>query len=88
MKKGVRKSAIYRKKKVDKLLGEILYLLSVSNSLVSTHDISRELEKPWHSIQTRCLRLQVEGKVSGMRIGRMNLWKLSKMGKGEGEEDE
>jgi len=74
----MKKSVIYGTKEKEDLKQKILFLLSHSENFLSTHDISKELEKPWHSIQTRCLMLQVENKVEGLRIGRMNLWKINK----------
>ena len=80
MKKSVFNSTIYRKKiyKEDSLKKEILNLLSRAVQPVSTQDICNELSKPWHSIQTRCLRLQIENKVLGFRVGRINLWQIKR----------
>ncbi|MDA3836421.1 MAG: hypothetical protein PF542_02250 [Nanoarchaeota archaeon] len=64
--------------KGDELQGKIVKLLSSSEQLVSTQDISIKLNKPWHSVQTRCLMLQIAGKVNGFRVGRMNLWSFIK----------
>ena len=65
------------KKKRDELKENILKLLKKVGQPVSTHDIAIELSKPWHSVQTRCLMLQVDGKVAGFRVGRMNLWQIA-----------
>ena len=87
MKKGVIKDTTHRKRgntrgvKEDKVKKDILDLLSRSEKPVSTQDIAQDLEKPWHSIQTRCLMLQIEGKVIGFRVGRINLWQF-KIGEG------
>jgi repressor of nif and glnA expression len=61
-------------KRDDDLENSILKVLEKSEQPLSTQDISLKLEKPWHSVQTRCLRLQVENLVKGFRIGRINLW--------------
>jgi len=61
-------------KREDDLEGNILKVLRNSDQPLSTQDISLKLEKPWHSIQTRCLRLQIESLINGFRIGRINLW--------------
>lgn len=74
----MKKSVIHRTINEDGLKQEILSLLSGPISFLSTQDISKELDKPWHSIQTRCLMLQIEHKVNGLRIGRMNLWQVNK----------
>jgi hypothetical protein len=64
-----------------RLKGEILGILAKAEKPLSTQDISAVLDRPWHSIQTRCLMLQIEGKVNGFRIGRMNLWEIKREGK-------
>jgi hypothetical protein len=63
-------------KKKDELKGKVLKILKKVGQPISTHDIAVELGKPWHSVQTRCLMLQVDGKVNGFRVGRMNLWQI------------
>ena len=60
--------------KKDELKEMVLKLLKKVGRPISTQDISIELNKPWHSIQTRCLMLQVDGKIIGFRVGRINLW--------------
>ncbi len=66
-----------KKEKVDLVLGEVLGVIEDSNKPMATQEIADELEKPWHSIQTRCLKLQIEGRVTGFRVGRMNLWQIN-----------
>jgi len=66
------------RKKEDALEGEILKSLSVSINPKSTQEIADETNRPWHSIQTRCLRLQLNSKVIGFRVGRINLWQIRK----------
>lgn len=58
----------------DALKKDILKIIHKNSMPISTQDISQKLEKPWHSIQTRCLMLQIENKISGFRVGRINLW--------------
>lgn len=60
--------------KEDALKQEILKLISKNKIPITTQDISLKLDKPWHSIQVRCLMLQIENKVNGFRVGRINLW--------------
>lgn len=64
-------------KKSD-LKGEIFKFIRDSNNPVSTSDLTAKLEKSWHTIDRACLMLQIEGKIDGFKIGRMNLWKLKK----------
>ena len=65
-------------KKGDLLQKRILKLLSSSPAPISTQDISLKLKKPWHSVQTRCLMLQIDKRVNGFRVGRINLWMLNR----------
>lgn len=64
-----------KKKKEDELKKKILSFLKKKERPFSTQEISEELKKPWHSIQTRCLVLQVENSIDGFRVGRINLWR-------------
>ena len=66
------------RKKEDVLEVEIIKSLSNSINPKSTQEVADELRKPWHSIQTRCLRLQLNSKVIGFRVGRINLWQIKK----------
>lgn len=62
--------------KKDIVKEDILKILKKASRPLSTQDIASELDKPWHSVHTRCLILQIEKHVKGFRIGRMNLWEL------------
>jgi len=65
------------RKKREWLKENILKILEKVGRPVSTQELADKLGgKPWHSVHTRCLMLQVEGKVLGFRVGRMNLWQL------------
>ena len=66
------------RKKEDVLELAIVKALSVSINPKSTQEIADEIQKPWHSIQTRCLKLQLNQKVIGFRVGRINLWQIKK----------
>jgi len=77
MNKGMINRTINRKKE-DELSEEILIVLSGDFNPKSTQEIGEILQKPWHSIQTRCLKLQIENKLNGFRVGRMNLWQIKK----------
>lgn len=61
-------------KENDDLRKSILTTIKSNDNPISTQDISLKLSKPWHSIQTRCLRLQIDNKINGFRVGRINLW--------------
>lgn len=66
------------RKKEDVLEVEIINDLSSSVNPKSTQELADNLNHPWHSIQTRCLRLQLNEKVTGFRVGRINLWQIKK----------
>ena len=61
---------------VRNLEKEILKLLRQSKTPISTTDISSNLNISWHSVQIRCLKLQMQNKINGFRIGKMNLWEI------------
>jgi repressor of nif and glnA expression len=63
-------------KKEDKLKKEIIEILRNETQPISTQDIAEKLARPWHSIQTRCLMLQISGELTGFRVGRVNLWQV------------
>lgn len=69
--------AIYRKKvKEDPLRNSILEFLGNTPNPISTQEIAEVVKKPWHSVQTRCLKLQLDNKINGFRVGRINLWQI------------
>ncbi len=63
---------------MDSIKKDILNVLSNSEKPVSTQDIAEKVARPWHSIQTRCLKLQLEEKIHGFKVGRINLWQIKK----------
>jgi hypothetical protein len=54
----------------------ILKIIQDSDKPVSTLEIGNKIDRAWHSIQTHCLKLQLEGKINGFKVGNMNLWVL------------
>lgn len=62
--------------KKERLKTSILKNLQNTDSLLSTSDLSHSLDKAWHTIDRACLMLQIDGKIEGIKIGRMNLWRL------------
>lgn len=71
---GAVKSASVRKKEV--LKEEIIRILKKSEHPISTSDLVVQLRKSWHTIDRTCLMLQIDGKVDGFKIGKMNLWRV------------
>ena len=62
-------------KKID---ADILKVLQESKIPVSTRDIGIKIGRAWHSVQNHCLRLQIEGKITGYRISNLNVWEIKK----------
>jgi len=56
--------------------GDILKELSNTDKPLSTSDLAHILNKAWHTIDRACLMLQIDGKVDGFKVGKMNLWRL------------
>jgi hypothetical protein len=75
--KGKIESTVNRKKE-DLVTIEIIKSLSNSVNPKSTQEIADEINHPWHSVQTRCLRLQINNQVIGFRVGRINLWQTKR----------
>lgn len=63
-------------RKEEELKARIVGLLRNSRNPMSTSDLSSKLNKAWHTIDRTCLKLQIDGKLDGFKVGRMNLWKL------------
>ena len=72
--KGTVVSTVVRKNQI--LMKQIIDELKKSENPLSTSDLSSRLSKAWHTIDRDCLKLQIEGKVDGFRVGKMNLWRI------------
>jgi len=55
---------------------DILKFIKNSDIPLSTSDLVSKLSKAWHTVDRACLMLQIDGKVMGFKIGKMNLWRL------------
>ena len=55
---------------------EILKKLKTAKNPLSTSDLSASLKKAWHTIDRACLMLQIEKKIIGFKVGKMNLWRM------------
>jgi len=64
---------------------DIFKILSQSSRPLSTSDLCNELGKAWHTIDRACLMLQIDGKMDGFKVGKMNLWQLKNMKGGVGK---
>ena len=60
----------------DKIDDAILRLLIEADRPMSTLEISRKINVSWHPVTSHCLKLQVEKRISGFKLGRMNVWQI------------
>jgi hypothetical protein len=63
-------------RKIEELKEQILSYLQNSENPLSTSDLVTKLEKAWHTVDRTCLMLQIEGKILGFKVGKMNLWRI------------
>ena len=56
----------------------ILLAVKESKTPISTTDISKKINKSWHTVDRHCLKLQLMEKINGFKVGNMNLWTLKK----------
>jgi hypothetical protein len=68
------KGTVVRKK--EELKEKIIESLKNSNNPLSTSDLDSLLKKAWHTIDRTCLMLQIDGKIEGFKVGKMNLWRI------------
>lgn len=57
---------------------KILEIIKKSDRPVSTRELCLKIGRAWHSVNTHCLKLQLAGKISGFKVGNMNLWLIKK----------
>lgn len=62
--------------KKEELANAIIKSLKGSDKPLSTSDLTVKLGKAWHTLDRACLMLQIEGKIDGFKIGKMNIWRL------------
>ncbi len=67
-------STVVRKKKDFE--EKIIFYLKESKNPLSTSDLAAKMDKAWHTIDRGCLMLQIEGKLEGFKVGKMNLWRV------------
>jgi|TARA_B100002003_G_C14018241_1_gene491125 hypothetical protein len=68
---------VVRKVKLGKEIDqEILNTLKSSKNPISTRDLSLKIGRAWYSVQTHCLKLQIDGKIDGFTVTNINVWKI------------
>ncbi|MBI4177112.1 MAG: hypothetical protein HY516_01990 [Candidatus Aenigmarchaeota archaeon] len=64
---------------VDKSIDvAVLKILRGSENPVSTREIAIKINRAWHSVNTHCMQLQLEGKLERLKISNLNLWRIKK----------
>lgn len=70
---------IPRKAKLGKKIEtDILQVLSQSKTPISTRDIALKIDRAWFSVQSHCMKLQLQGKIIGYKISNLNVWEIKK----------
>ncbi len=70
---------VTRKAKLGKKIErDIIRVLQSTKIPISTREISLQIGRAWHSVQSHCLRLQIAGKINGYRISNLNVWELKR----------
>ena len=68
---------VTRKQKLGKSIDQdILNTLKSSKNPISTRDLSIKINRAWYSVQTHCLRLQLDNKITGFKVTNINVWHL------------
>ena len=75
MNNSMNKSTVVRKK--EDLKGAIVVEIKSSDRPLSTSDLTVKLGKSWHTIDRTCLMLQIDKRIDGFKVGKMNLWRLA-----------
>ena len=61
---------------MDQITKDIYNAIKKSKLPLSTRQICLEINREWNSVQSRCIKLQIDGKIVGLKVGNMNVWKL------------
>ncbi len=68
---------VTRKAKLGKTIDQdILNALKASKNPVSTRDLAIKINRAWYSVQTHCLRLQLDNKIKGFKVTNINVWQI------------
>jgi len=62
--------------KREELKEKIVEALKKSKNPLSTSDLAVLFKKAWHTMDRTCLMLQIDGRVEGFKVGKMNLWRI------------
>ncbi|TKJ17590.1 hypothetical protein CEE44_03590 [Candidatus Woesearchaeota archaeon B3_Woes] len=66
---------VTRKQKLGKSIDQdILNALNSSKNPISTRNLSIKINRAWYSVQTHCLKLQLENKINGFKVTNINVW--------------
>lgn len=57
---------------------DILKLLRSVENPISTREIALKIGRAWNSVDRHCLKLQLDGKIEGIRMSNINFWRIKK----------
>ena len=70
---------VVRKAKLGKEIDQaIINTLKSSKTPISTRDLALKIGRAWYSVQTHCLRLQIDGKIEGFKVTNINVWQIKR----------
>jgi DNA-binding Lrp family transcriptional regulator len=70
---AIRKAKLGRK--IDIAIIEVLQQTKIP---ISTRDIALRIGRAWNSVQFHCMKMQVNGKITGYKISNLNVWVIKK----------
>ena len=64
---------------IDKSIDvDIIKILKESENPVSSREIALKIGRAWHTVNTHCMQLQIDGKIERLKISNLNLWRIKK----------
>ena len=64
----------FKEKRASKIDLKIIDILKKEGKPISTRDLSLKSKYSWHTTINHCLRMQMDGKISGYKIANLNVW--------------
>ena len=56
---------------------KIIEALKVSERPLSTRELCFKIDRAWHTVDSHCLKLQIDGKLGVIRAGNITLWHIN-----------
>jgi len=67
-----------REKLGKEIDNDIVNVLKNSKNPISTRDLALKINRAWYSVQTHCLKLQMENKINGFKVTNIHVWEQRK----------